>query len=257
MRWKTFWDSQHPKTGRLLLWVTGLGVLGMAQCGKSSSSSAPAADHYISYQVNPRQLTVRLYWQDERGEKFRSIRRLREWLAAHGQRLLFATNGGMYKAGNIPLGLLLEQGVVRTPLDAAQGVGNFYLKPNGVFYLTADGQPGIVSTTAFSKVPQVHYATQSGPLLVLNGRVHPAFKPHSANLHIRSGVGLLPNGDALFAMSKEKVSFYDFAMYFQRQGCQTALYLDGFVSRTYLPEKQWTQTDGDFGVIIGVTEPTR
>ncbi|TGE06619.1 phosphodiester glycosidase family protein [Hymenobacter fodinae] len=257
MSWKLFRNSQGPQPGRLLQWVAGLGLLSGTQCGPGHAPAASDPEHYVSYQVNPRRQTLRLYWQDERGEKLRSIRRLREWLASRGQRLLFATNGGMYKAGNVPLGLLLEQGVVRTPLDTTQGVGNFYLQPNGVFYLTAGGQPGIVLTAAFSRVPDVRYATQSGPLLILNGRVHPAFKPHSPNLHIRNGVGILPNGNALFAMSKEKVSFLDFATYFQRQGCQTALYLDGFVSRTYLPEQHWVQTDGDFGVIIGVTEPAR
>lgn len=256
MSWKTF-RSKGPQPGRLLLWVAGLGLLGGTQCGPGHTPEGSDPDHYVSYQVNPRRQTLRLYWQDERGKNLRSIGRLREWLASRGQQLLFATNGGMYKAGNVPLGLLLEQGVVRTPLDTTQGVGNFYLQPNGVFYLAAGRQSGIVPTKAFSKVPDAHYATQSGPLLVLNGRVHPAFKLQSANLHIRNGVGILPNGNALFAMSKEKVSFHDFATYFQRQGCQTALYLDGFVSRTYLPEQHWFQTDGDFGVIIGVTEPAQ
>jgi len=55
-------------------------------------------------------------------------------------------------------------------------------------------------------------------------------------------------------MSKDNINFYDFAKYFQDIGCKYALYLDGFVSRTYCPEKNWTQTDGDFGVIIGVTK---
>ena len=55
-------------------------------------------------------------------------------------------------------------------------------------------------------------------------------------------------------MSKQEVSFYDFAKYFKKIGCENALYLDGFVSRTYLPEKNWIQTDGNFGVIIGVAK---
>jgi uncharacterized protein YigE (DUF2233 family) len=67
-------------------------------------------------------------------------------------------------------------------------------------------------------------------------------------------VGILPNGHVLFAMSKKEISFYDFAEYFRRRGCRNALYLDGLVSRTYLPEKSWVQTDGDFGVMIGVVE---
>jgi len=145
-----------------------------------------------------------------------------------------------------------EQRVV-TPLDTAAGVGNFYLKPNGVFYITIDKQAVVCPTTAFRKANKVRFATQSGPLLVVDGQIHPAFSAASKNLNIRNGVGILPNGNVLLAMSKEKVNFFEFATYFQQQGCRNALYLDGFVSRMYLPEKQWAQTDGDFGVIIGVT----
>ena len=84
--------------------------------------------------------------------------------------------------------------------------------------------------------------------------MHPRFNKGSANVHIRNGVGILPDGNILFAMSKEKVNFYDFASYFRQKGCKNALYLDGFVSRTYLPSKGWRQFEGNFGVIIGETK---
>ncbi|HXB14083.1 MAG TPA: phosphodiester glycosidase family protein, partial [Bacteroidia bacterium] len=76
----------------------------------------------------------------------------------------------------------------------------------------------------------------------------------SKNLNIRNGVGILPDGKVVFAMSKSEINFYDFAEYFKNLGCRNALYLDGFVSRAYLPEQNWIQTDGDFGVLIGITE---
>ena len=90
-------------------------------------------------------------------------------------------------------------------------------------------------------------------MLLIEGVVHPALKKGSANVNIRNGVGILPGNKLVFAMSKEPINFYDLAEYFKGLGCRSALYLDGFVSRTYLPEKNWVQTDGDFGVIIGVT----
>jgi uncharacterized protein YigE (DUF2233 family) len=90
-------------------------------------------------------------------------------------------------------------------------------------------------------------------MLVIEGQIHPALKEGSTNLNIRNGVGILPGNKVIFAMSKQEVNFYDFANYFKSMGCKNALYLDGFVSRTYLPSKDWIQTDGDFGVIIGVT----
>jgi uncharacterized protein YigE (DUF2233 family) len=89
---------------------------------------------------------------------------------------------------------------------------------------------------------------------LVDGKIHSSFKQGSSNLNIRNGVGILPDGRVVFAMSKAGVSFYDFAEYFKNLGCRDALYLDGFVSRTYCTEKNWMQTDGNFGVIIGVTE---
>ncbi|WP_245843697.1 phosphodiester glycosidase family protein [Niastella vici] len=123
-----------------------------------------------------------------------------------------------------------------------------------MFYITTANVPAICKTEDFVNKGNVKYATQSGPLLVINGTINPAFKEGSTNVNIRNGVGILPNNEVVFAMSKGEVNFFDFAGYFKKMGCRYALYLDGFVSRTYLPEKDWTQTDGNFGVIIGVTE---
>ncbi|AHJ98554.1 phosphodiester glycosidase family protein [Hymenobacter swuensis] len=205
--------------------------------------------------MEPRRLA--LYWRDEKGKPLRSLARLREWLASKQQRLVFAANGGMYRMGNVPVGLYIENGRLRTPLDTGSGRGNFYLRPNGVFFLTTGGRAVIQPTTAFRSGPQIRYATQSGPMLVVEGRIHPAFQAGSRNLNVRNGVGVLPDGRVLLVMSKEPVNLCDFARYFQRRGCRNALCLDGFVSRTYLPARQWEQLDGDFGVMIAVTEPVR
>lgn len=162
-------------------------------------------------------------------------------------------NGGMYKKDNSPQGLYIENQKVVSPLDTSSGTGNFYLKPNGVFYIKTDNTTGICTTENFT-TNHIKYATQSGPMLLINGEIHPAFKQGSSNLNIRNGVGILQNGTVIFAMSKEQINFYDFADYFKRRGCKNALYLDGLVSRTYLPSDKWLQTDGDFGVIIGVAK---
>lgn len=218
---------------------------------KKAETSSGA--EYVSYRASPSKQELKLYWQDKQGQALKSLGRLNTWLTGQGKQLKFAMNGGMYKTGNVPVGLFIEEQQVVTPLDTADSAGNFYLKPNGVFYTTTSNRAVICNSTAFRATKNVRFATQSGPMLVLEGRIHLAFRKNSRNLNIRNGVGILPNGDVLFAMSKHEVSFYDFALYFQRQGCRNALYLDGLVSRTYLPEKQWVQTDGDFGVIIGVT----
>ena len=141
------------------------------------------------------------------------------------------------------------------PLDTTTGAGNFYLKPKGVFYLTTSITAHICQTQDFCPDGRVAYATQSGLMLVIDGHFHPAFQPGSANPQICNGVGILPDGQVLLAMSSAKINFYDFAEYFRKAGYRQALYLDGFVSRTYAPAAAWNQLDDDFGVIIGVSKP--
>ncbi|MBF9224099.1 phosphodiester glycosidase family protein [Hymenobacter ruricola] len=211
---------------------------------------------FISYRADVRRTPLRLYWKDEHGQRFRSLEGLKSWLGARGQKLVFAMNAGMFNPQYAPQGLFIEAGETIMPLDTAAGAGNFYLKPNGVFYLTTDSAAHICPSADFRPSPRVAYATQSGPMLVVDGQLHPAFRAGSANRQIRNGVGLLPDGRVLLAMSRRKINFYDFAEYFRQAGCRQALYLDGFVSRSYEHGARQTQTDGDFGVIIGVTEAT-
>ncbi|MDO7853783.1 phosphodiester glycosidase family protein [Hymenobacter convexus] len=224
---------------------------GLIPLGRRLAGSPP----FISRRVDPRRTPLKLYWKNEQNQRFRSLEGLKKWLDAHGQKLVFAMNGGMFAPSFAPQGLYIEAQKTVVPLDTTSGTGNFYLKPNGVFYLTTNSTAHICQTADFHNDGRVTYATQSGPMLVLDGRIHPAFRAGSVNVQIRNGVGILPDGHVLLAMSREKISFYDFADYFKKAGCQQALYLDGFVSRTYEPAAGRPQPDGDFGVIIGVTAP--
>lgn len=205
--------------------------------------------------IDPQSSDLRLFWKDGAGKRYGSLDKLRKGLAARGDSLVFATNGGMYQPDHSPVGLYVENGKLLSPLDTASGKpGNFYLQPNGVFLLNQAGIPSIVPSDAFVMMPAIKFATQSGPLLLFARRMHPALREGSTNVNIRSGVGLLPDRRLLFAISREQINFYDFADYFRRNGCTDALYLDGFVSRTYAPEQGLKDTGGDFGVMIGVVE---
>lgn len=209
---------------------------------------------YIIYQCDPAKEHIKMYWKDEKGEGIRSLGKLKEVLENRGEELIFTMNGGMFEPNNAPKGLYIENHQLLQPLDTLkEGNGNFYLQPNGVFYLTQGNKAVIVSTNVFKHNPTIQYATQSGPILLLNNKINTVFTQGSKNLNIRNGVGVRANGEVVFAMSKKKVNFYEFAKLFKELGCTDALYLDGFVSRAYLPSKEWTQTDGDFGVIIAVS----
>ena len=219
-----------------------------------SKSSQIADDRFIVYVANPQTQKITFFWKNEKGENFKNAENLNIWLKTNNKKLLFSTNGGMYKKDRSPQGLYIEYKIIKTKIDTSSGNGNFYLKPNGIFYITTDNNAVISKTEDFRNNINIKYATQSGPMLVIDGAVHSAFKEKSTNLNIRNGVGILPNNEVVFVISKKEINFYEFADFFKKLGCKNALYLDGFVSRTYLPEKNWEQLDGDFGVIIGVTE---
>ncbi|MFK7755357.1 MAG: phosphodiester glycosidase family protein [Flavobacteriales bacterium] len=225
-------------------------VLVLGVYGFNSSSE----ERFISYQIHPQEAELQMFWKDRTGKPYKSFDKLKTELEAEGKQLTFAMNGGMFTTSYGPLGLYVEHGELLHKLNVKQkGYGNFYMQPNGVFMLDSAGRASIIPSTSFKFSASVAFATQSGPMLIVDGKPHPKFTDGSKNVHIRNGVGILPSGEVLFSMSKDKVNLYDFASYFIQKGCISALYLDGFVSRTYLPSKNWIQTDGQFGVIIADT----
>lgn len=235
---------------RLHFAILGCLLLSLFSCQDKSYEK-----DYVIYEVDPKQEAIEMYYHNEKSVPIRSLGNLQEFLALRNKEVIFAMNGGMFEPNNIPKGLYIENGQELQPLDTlVGGKGNFYLPPNGVFYVTEENKAEVVPTSAYKHSSAIKYATQSGPMLLIDGQINKEFTQGSINLNIRNGVGIRPTGEVVFAMSKEKVNFYDFAKLFQEMGCIDALYLDGFVSRAYLPSKGWTQTDGDFGVIIGIAQ---
>lgn len=221
---------------------------------KKSETQAKKS-RFLSYEVNPLLQELHFYWKNKDTINYKSFQKLKSGLEKENKELIFAMNGGMYNKDLSPQGLYIENGETKARIDTSQnGYGNFYLQPNGIFYVTKKNKPVICTTKMFRPNEHIKYATQSGPMLLVDGEIHPKFREGSSNVHIRNGVGILPNGNLLFAISIEKTNFYDFASYFKQNGCKNALYLDGFVSRVYLPSKNQNQLDGNFGVIIGETK---
>ncbi len=213
-------------------------------------------DNFVEYIVNPKKNQVKMFWKDNKENNFTSIANLKSWLNKNKKELIFATNGGMYHKGYAPVGLFIENKITKTKVDTTSNEGNFYLKPNGIFYVTNDNKAGVCKTEKFNN-KNIKYATQSGPMLVIDGEIHPSFKEGSTNVNIRNGVGILPDNSVIFSMSKKDINLFDFAKYFKNLGCKNALFFDAFVSRTYLSEQNWKQTDGDFGVMIAVVKDSK
>lgn len=213
---------------------------------------------YDTYEVTLPHPGLRFYFRQPDGTPLGSLGNLRDWLESRGQRLVFATNAGMFTPARTPVGLYIEEGRELVSLNTREDSGNFFLKPNAVFFLT-ETQAGILESHAYqSRAPEkVLYATQSGPALVLEGKLHPAFREGSRNrADRRSGVGLLAPDRVVFAIANQPVNLHEFASFFRDElGCQDALYLDGVVSRMYLPALGREELDGDFGAIMAISEP--
>ena len=215
---------------------TLISVVVLAGCLMGSYQSA-TDKHFIAYFTNPAISSIQFYWKDNKGSRLGSIARLKTFVEQQHATLLFAMNGGMYTPGKAPQGLFIQDKKMVIPADTGKGNGNFYLQPNGIFYITERHKAAICKTGDFINDGNVEFATQSGPMLLIHGSIHPAFAKGSVNLEIRNGVGILPGNRIVFAISVVPVNFYAFADYFKTLGCSDALYLDGFVSRMYLPAK--------------------
>ncbi len=208
-------------------------------------------ERFLAYEVYLKSQNLQMIWKDSDGKTVSNFKTLKQQLAEDGKTLVFAMNGGMFRVDQSPQGLYIENGKELHQINKVQeAYGNFYMQPNGIFYITNQQEAVVVATKDFEPNKDIKFATQSGPMLLIDGDFHPAFNKGSSNLNIRNGVGVLPNGNLLFVMSKVEVNFYDFAQFFKELGCQNALYLDGAVSRTYLPSQQWQQLEGGFGVMI-------
>ena len=195
-----------------------------------------AGNPYDVVAIDLAQHSIMLLWKDDSGEPLLTLANARSMLEARGDSVIALTNGGIYTREYASLGLYVEGGDELVAVNHADGYGNFYLKPNGVF-LVAGGSAHIVEATEYdSSVPAPDYALQSGPLLLLDGAMHPAFTRGSTNCRLRSGIGVDAQGRVYLAISNGAVNFYDFAMLFKQVlRCENALYLDGAISTLYAP----------------------
>ena len=172
------------------------------------------------------------------------------------RKLMFAMNAGMYHPDRSPVGLFQKDGAESAPLVTREGPGNFGLLPNGVFCLTGTSAHVIESRKFAAQASTCRDATQSGPMLVIEGALHPKFIPGGSSLHVRNGVGVSPDGrTAVFAISNAPVNFYDFARLFRDGlGTPNALFLDGSVSRLHANDLGRSDFGFQLGPLVGVFE---
>ncbi|WP_209425296.1 phosphodiester glycosidase family protein [Pararhodobacter sp. SW119] len=200
---------------------------------------------------------LRLFLTDADGAPFGTFARIEAALAAQGLALGFAMNAGMYHPDRRPVGLYVEAGETRARLITSEGPGNFGMLPNGVFCIGAAGFSVIESRTFADTAPPCDYATQSGPMLVIDGALHPRFLPDSQSRNIRNGVGVSEDGQrAYFAISNQPVTFHEFGGLFRDAlRVPQALYFDGNVSRLHAPELGRSDWGRQMGPVVGLVLP--
>jgi uncharacterized protein YigE (DUF2233 family) len=236
---------------RLLLPVALLFATAAAAAPNPCQDIEEAGASYTVCTFDARARSIRLFLADEKNEVYGSFSR-------QGEALVFAMNAGMYDEAHRPIGLYIEDGRAVKSANTRAGAGNFHMKPNGVFWLQGP-RAGVTETQRFLKERRrPTYATQSGPMLVLGGRINPRIHATGTSEKIRNGVGVRDGHVVAFAISNRPVTFHAFASLFrERLKCPDALFLDGSISGLYAPSLSRHDRFRPMGPIIGVVETAR
>lgn len=213
---------------------------------------------YFVCRFDPKKFRIEIFNRVNNENKPHTIRSV---AALKKEKLVLLVNGGMFKKDLTPEGLFIADKVEYRPvnLETNNGQGNFYdLQPNGIFLLDSNNRPMVMSTEEFvagNYKPKL--ATQSGPMLVVQGQFNSNFKKDSQNFNIRNGVGVNKKGEVVLIVSEDPVKFYEFAEFFRdKMECNNALYLDGFVSQYYAPElKNSMEEKFQLAVYLTVSKP--
>lgn len=195
------------------------------QCGPRDFEKA----NYYVCRFNVADIEVNNHLHNGAGEPYGYLTHLAKGIKKPPLMLM---NGGMYHDDLSPVGLYVEAGRKFSNVSTKGGWGNFHLLPNGIFW-GVDGKLGVTETKKFIRQKQkVDFATQSGPMLVIDGRLHPRFLENSQSQKIRNGVGVSKDGKRIyFAISRRPVTFWQFGKLFQTKlKAHNALFLDGTVS---------------------------
>ncbi|MAS92096.1 MAG: hypothetical protein CMO55_02775 [Verrucomicrobiales bacterium] len=228
------------------------------------------ADFFV-YRLDPKKEKLELYLGEKKG-KPNTFPQLQERLTKQGKKLKFAMNSGIFEGTFLPTGLHIAEGKTVTKLNLddfkkereGQFTPNFFLKPNGVFFLRKDGTAGVLESGKYATSGEKPVlATQSGPLLVENGTIHPVLEASSTSRRTRNGVGVASDGTIILVCSDwsgrdtGESNLYHFAELFRdKLDCKNALYLDGDISYVYIEgETPPIRESNWFAGILAITEP--
>ena len=186
----------------------------------------------------------------------RNLADLEASLGGRAKDVAFAMNAGMFDEEGRPIGLAIVDGKAVHPINLRKGSGNFHLLPNGVFLVRSNGRAEVVSSADYKPSKDIRFATQSGPMLVIDGKLHPAFDRYGTSRYIRNGVGIAPDGKPRFVISEHAVSLGRFARFFRDYlKCRNALFFDGAVSALWDPANHRRDVTVPLGPMVVVFKP--
>ncbi|MCB1231850.1 MAG: phosphodiester glycosidase family protein [Verrucomicrobiae bacterium] len=230
---------------------------------------------FFVYRFDPKVEKLELFLPGQGPNRSPTFQQLEKDLNAKGRRLKVAMNAGIYEPGFRPSGLTISEGKTLVPLNTSgpppktspnDFTPNFYLLPNGVFFIRPDGTAAVRSTDFYAKANESpRLATQSGPLALASGKIHPAFNENSQSRLIRNGVGVDSKGRVVLVASDRtpdvgRINLWGFAALFRdKLDCRNALYLDGDISRLYIRGETDTEVPRSnfFAGILAITEPLK
>lgn len=237
-----------------------------ALCSTASAAAAVTCETvifndagYTLCEVDAAREQMDLFLRDADGDILGQFSSVDRALSQKGETLAFAMNAGMYHDDRSPVGHYVEDGQEIMRVIPNAGPGNFGLLPNGIFCI-GNGRADVIETGKYLKTqPTCDDATQSGPMLVIDGALHPRFLEDGTSKFIRNGVGTSADGArTVFAISEEPVNFYSFALLFRDYvKVPNALYFDGKISRLYAPQINRSDFGFALGPIVGVTVPAK
>ena len=234
--------------------IASVAVAGPEQA-KHCSARSFAGSRYTVCQFDASRTQISIHWRNGAGKPYGTLEAVRRHFDQTGKVFLFAMNGGMYREDLSPVGYHVEARRKIRNANTRRGPGNFHMLPNGIFYVDK-GRAGVMETRAFlRRNRRPFFATQSGPMLVIDGRIHPRFNPTSAHHKLRSGVGVSGDGRTVyFAISEGLVTFYNFAKLFEiKLNAPNALFLDGGSVPQMLAPGLSRRNFAPVGPIIAVT----
>lgn len=200
-------------------------TLDLASACQSASFEGVSLTHCIA---DPARHTISASLAPSSGANFGTIE---GWAGGRNVTdIAFVMSGGTFGDDLKPIGYFVQDKDRLSELNRANsGDGNFFLKPNGVFFGTGGSWKVLGTNTFYSTVgKRPEFGTQSGPFLIINGEMHPEIQDNGPSRAIRNGVGVARDGKAHFVISNDPMSFGQLARFFRDElEVPNALYLDG------------------------------